>query len=112
MYLYALCGYQLWSDGCTGIPSGRLLPACLLHDLDYSIGGNHLDKEMADQRFIKNTQDLGSVVRSYWFEFILNKINDNSHWGDSTIKTAPDHPNFFWRKPGFNINDLIWFKLT
>ena len=56
-------------DYCTGVPDFGFGTCCMIHDEDYAIGGNRVDRKFADSRFrqcMKNTGEYKVIVKLYY----------------------------------------------
>lgn len=112
MRTFELFGYTMVSDGCTFVGSSKLLPACLIHDLDYSIGGSMAQKYEADERLYINLNKLGSVTRAYWMKLALDQPISMRWWGcPQDLIKVPAIQQFPWRQDQFDVRSNFWREL-
>lgn len=112
MGIYELFGFTMYSDGCTFVGSKKLLPACLIHDLDYSLGGVFADKVAADERLYDNLYALGSVTRSYWMKFFIDQPPSMRWWGnEDDLIVIPSVSTYPWRKADFDVKSNFWKRI-
>jgi hypothetical protein len=100
------------SDGCTMYHGRDVLPACLIHDLDYSLGGSSEDRKEADRRLRRNCKTLGHGGLGWVFRIMTGLFGAMGHFGDDTIIHRPQDLARPWKSSSFDIQSDFWREIT
>ena len=59
------------SDGCTDAPDMNFKKCCVIHDYDYTVGGNELDRIKADKKLLLCIKNNGHPILAIIYYLVV-----------------------------------------
>jgi hypothetical protein len=105
-YTISLFGFVFNSDGCTHFHFDRFFKGCVLHDLEYNLGGSERIRAEVDKRLYKHGIVLdptptGRILAGIMYRGVRKYGGNAAHWGFSNIIRYPDN----WTGPILKCNE-------
>lgn len=103
-------GYHFTSNGCTSLPYSSMFPACLIHDLDYTLGGSSTDRFRADERLLGNIRRLDEVPKvlkdGAGLMYLCVSLFGRRQWNSGRLYKRPTLDIRPWTNEDYDINNL------